>query len=263
MTKNLIMTVILIALFVFPLMVLLFYTVSPGWTYPDLWPQKVRLDSFAYLISNRTKITVSLLSSLLYSLLTVLLTFCICLLPASVFARVTFRGKMILESMALAPALVPAITFSVGIHYLFIKIGAADRMIGIVLVLTIFSYPYMLRSLIAGFLAYGEEYDLCARNLGAPLSMRIWRVDIPLLLPAIVAGSTVVFLVAFSEYFLVFLIGGGTVPSYTGYLFPFLNSSDRSVAALLTLIFMVIPIMLFFIIDRSVDVIYKRRGMIQ
>jgi putative spermidine/putrescine transport system permease protein len=263
MTKNLMVMIVLLGLFVFPLIVLLFYTISPGWTYPDLWPKIVKLDSLAYLISNRAKIVLSLFSSLLYSLLTVLFTFGFCLLPASVFARIEFRGKRILESMALAPALVPAITFSVGIHYLFIKIGAADTFIGIVLVLTIYSYPYMLRSLIAGFQAYGEEYDLCARNLGAPLSMRIWRIDIPLLLPAIVAGSTVVFLVAFSEYFLVFLIGGGTVPSYTGYLFPFLNSSDRSMAALLTLIFMAIPIMLFFIIDRSVDVIYQRRGMIQ
>jgi len=261
MTKNIALSILLIALFVFPLVVLFFYALSPGWRYPDLWPTALRLDSLRYVASQRAKLSLSLLSSFQYSLITVLCTFCMCLLPASVFARVEFRGKRILESLALAPALVPAITFSVGIHYFFIKIGAADRLIGIVAVLTIFSYPYMLRSLVAGFLAYGAEYDLCARNLGASLLMRVFRVDIPLLLPSIVAGSTVVFLVAFSEYFLVFLIGGGTVPSYTGYLFPFLNSSERSIASLLTIIFMVIPISLFFTIDRVLEHAYHRWGM--
>jgi putative spermidine/putrescine transport system permease protein len=262
MTKNIAAILILFVLFVFPLMVLIFYTVSPGWIYPNLLPKSFNFESIRYVRANQFKIVVSLFSSFTYSIFTVIFTFLICILPASVFARSDFRGKRILESLSLAPALVPAITFSVGIHFLFIKIGVADSVGGIVLVLTIFSYPYMLRSLIAGFLAYGSEYDLCARNLGAPLFMRIIKVDIPLLLPSIVAGGTVVFLVAFSEYFLVFLIGGGTVPSYTGYLFPFLNSSDRSIASLLTLLFMVIPISLFFIIDRVVDIIYKKRGMI-
>ena len=62
--------------------------------------------------------------------------------------------------------------------------------------------------------------------------------------------------------FLVFLIGGGTVPSFTGYLFPFLNSSDRSVASVLTLIFLLIPIVLFFIIDLTVNRIYRKKGML-
>jgi ABC-type spermidine/putrescine transport system permease subunit II len=247
---------------VFPLLVLVFYTVSPGWSYPELLPREINLRSLVYLTEQSKSIAVSLLSSFLYSILTVVFTFGICFLPASVFARSDFRGKKLLESVSLAPALVPAITFAMGIHFLFIKTGIADRLIGIVLVLTIFSYPYMLRSLTAGFIAHSSDYETCARNLGAKLLTRIVRIDIPLLLPAIVAGSTVVFLVAFSEYFLVFLIGGGTVPSYTGYLFPFLNSADRAIASLLTLLFMAIPITLFFIIDVVVTHVYKKRSML-
>lgn len=261
MIKKIIFIVIILAVFVFPLTVLILYTVSPGWTYPALIPDEWNARSYRYLAAYYRSIGLSLLSSSAYSIATVICTFFISLFPASVFARREFRGKNLLESVSLAPALVPAITFSMGIHYLFIKIGIADTMTGIILVLSIFSYPYMLRSLIAGFIAYGEEYEICAKNLGAGLLRRIIRIDLPLLLPSIVAGGTVVFLVGFSEYFLVFLIGGGTVPSYTGYLFPFLNSSDRSIASLLTLVFMVIPIILFVSIDRILDYVYRRKGM--
>jgi ABC-type sulfate transport system permease component len=119
----------------------------------------------------------------------------------------------------------------------------------------------MLRALTAGFQSYGDKYALCARNIGASTLRILFAVELPLLLPAIVAGGTIVFLVSFSEYFLVLLIGGGAVPSYSGYVFPLLNSSDRSVASLLSLIFLVIPVLLFFCIDRMLFITYHRRGM--
>ncbi|MDA3948212.1 MAG: hypothetical protein PF508_03215, partial [Spirochaeta sp.] len=68
-------------------------------------------------------------------------------------------------------------------------------------------------------------------------------------------------LVAFSEYFLVFLIGGGAVPSFTGYLFPFLSSGDRTISAALTLLFLIVPMVLFVLIDGGIRAYFRRRGM--
>ena len=69
---------------------------------------------------------------------------------------------------------------------------------------------------------------------------------------------TIVFLVAFSDYFLVFLIGGGTVPSFSGYLFPFLNSTNWSLASGLTLLFILVPVLLFWILDLTINRLYRR-----
>jgi ABC-type spermidine/putrescine transport system permease subunit II len=117
----------------------------------------------------------------------------------------------------------------------------------------------MLRALTAGFIAYGEEYALCSKNLGAGFFRTLFHVELPLLLPSIISGGTIVFLVSFSEYFLVFLIGGGVVPSYSGYLFPFLNSSELSIASLLTLIFMIVPFILFMTIEVFLGFYYRKR----
>jgi len=67
--------------------------------------------------------------------------------------------------------------------------------------------------------------------------------------------------VAFSEYFLVFLIGGGAVDSFTGYLYPFITSSDRSLGAALSLLFLIPPILLFMVLEFGVQRIYRRRGI--
>jgi len=249
------------AVFVLPLGVLVVYGLSAGWTFPQLLPREVDGRAFGYVFGQSGEMVLSLASSLAYSFLTVLATLGLCLWPARVLARREFAFKTLLEGLLLAPALVPAMTFSMGVHFLFIKVGLADTMAGVVAVLTVFTYPYMLRALCAGFLTFGREYGLCARNLGAGPLTRMLRVELPLLLPAAVAGGTVVFLVAFSEYFLVFLIGGGAVPSYAGFLFPFLNSSDRSVASILTLIFLLVPLLLFVLLEATINRVCRRWGI--
>lgn len=236
-------------LFVLPLVVLVGYAAAPGWTFPEVIPSRFSARSFLYLTGQWREIAWAMASSILYSLAAALCAFMLCLAPAKAFARRDFRGKALLEGLLLAPALVPSMTFSMGAHFAFIRLGLADTTPGVVLILTIFSYPYMLRALTAGYASFSEKYAVCARNLGAGPLCAALRVELPLLAPAAVAGGSVVFLVAFSEYFLVFLIGGGAVPSYSGYLFPFLASSDRSTASILTLIFLLAPITLFFAVD--------------
>ncbi len=244
-----------------PLSVLALYAVAPGWRFPDVIPAEFDLRAVHYLLSQAGPVSRHMFSSLGYSLLTVALTFIICIAPAHHFARYDFKGKALLEGLFLAPALVPSMTFSMGIHWLFIKANLVDTFPGVVLVLTIFSYPYMLRALTAGYQAFGKEYELCARNLGATPVQRFLHVELPLLMPSVIAGGSVVFLVAFSEYFLVFLIGGGAVDSFTGYLFPYLVSSDRSTGALMTLVFLTVPILLFIFIEIGISRTYRRRGI--
>lgn len=253
--------VILGLVFLLPALVLGVVSVAPGWRFPQVWPDTFSLKGVAYLLRHQERILGALLSSFLFSLATVGVTLCMCLKPAALFARQTFPGKALLEGLLLTPALVPPMTFAMGLHFLFIKVSLADTWPGVVLILAMFSYPYMFRALKAGFSAMGEDFGICARNLGASPRAVLFRVELPLLLPAVIAGGSVVFLVAFSEYFLVFLIGGGSVASFTGTLFPLLASSNRSLAAILTLIFLVLPILLFLVLDIALMRLFRRRGM--
>ncbi len=259
--KPLLTLSLLFLLFALPVAVLVLTSLAPGWRFPNVWPEAFSIRALAYLVQHGEQTLVALGSSFLFSLLTVGTTLCMCLLPASVLARRAFPGKTLLEGFLLTPALVPSMTFAMGLHFLLIRVSLADTRTGVVLVLAVFSYPYMLRALIAGFQTMGEDYRACALNLGAEPLRILLTVELPLLLPAVIAGGSVVFLVAFSEYFLVFLIGGGNVPSFTGQLVPLLSSSDRSLASVLTLIFLVLPIVLFFVLDTTLARTYRKRGM--
>lgn len=249
-------------LFVLPVIVLVLIGLAPGWRFPRVWPETLSLQGVDYLVVHRGRILTALGSSFLFSLLTAAVTLPMCLLPSAVFARSGFPGKALIEGLLLTPALVPPMTFAMGLHFVFIRLALTESIAGVVAVLAMVSYPYMFRALVAGFQTMGEDYRACARNLGAGALATLWRVELPLLMPSIIAGGSVVFLVAFSEYFLVFLIGGGSVPSFTGTLFPLLSSSNRSLAAILTLIFLFLPVALFFIMDTTLIRIYRHRGMV-
>jgi putative spermidine/putrescine transport system permease protein len=250
-----------IVLFVLPLAVLVLYTASSSWSWPEIVPGTFDLRSLRYLQIHSRDIALNLASSCLYSLGTVLLTLAMTITPAKLFARREFKGKYLLEGLFLAPALIPPMAFAMGAHYLFIYLGLADTFAGVILILGLFSYPYMLRALTGGYHTFDDRLTLCARNMGASPARILLTIELPMLVPAMIAGGSIVFLVAFSEYFLVFLIGGGIVPSYAGYIFPLLNSSDKSIASMLTLLFLVVPILLFILLDRIVYGGYRKRGI--
>jgi putative spermidine/putrescine transport system permease protein len=234
---------------------------SSIWKYPDIVPRAFDGHGFIFIVRDIRGISRGLAGSFIYSLFTAALTFIVSVLPASVFARRNFPFSHLAEGLFLSPALIPSMSFAAGIQFIFIKTGISDSIPGVILILSLISYPYMLRALTAGFQAVGPGYAQCARNLGAGPLRTLLQVEIPLLVPALISGGSIVFLVAFSEYFLVFLIGGGSVPSYTGYLFPFLNSSDRSAASSLALLFLIIPIALFALTDGFILRFYRKKGL--
>ncbi|GAB6091427.1 ABC transporter permease [Spirochaeta dissipatitropha] len=251
-------------LFVFIVLPLLFLVISAFagyWPFPDILPGSWSLRAWQSIWLNRKDIFIALLVSTLYSAAAVLLSAAICWLPARFLARTQFPGQALLEAVLLTPALVPAISFSMGLQVIFIRIRLADTAAGVILILSLVSYPYMLRAMKIGYLAYRRGYDECAQNLGAGRLQRILEIEFPVLLPSALAGGSVVFLSAFSDYFLVSLIGGGQLPSFTAYLIPFINSGDRASAAALTILFISIPLILFSIQEIFLQHFYRNKGM--
>jgi len=253
--------VALALLIVLPMLFLVVAGFSGRWPFPRVFPELYSLRAWRFVAADREGILRSLGSTTLYSLAVVLTTALFCWLPAQYLSRFSFRGQTLLEALLLTPALVPAITFSMGLQIVFVGLGLADTMVSVVLVLSLVAYPYMLRGLKTGYLAYRQAYDECARNLGAGEWQRLLQVELPMVLPAALSGGSVVFLVAFSEYFLVFLIGGGVVPSFPGYLVPFVTGSDRAFAAVLSLLFLCVPVLLFVTQELFLQWFYRRKGI--
>jgi putative spermidine/putrescine transport system permease protein len=260
LTKKLFL-IFLLVIFTTPVVLLVIQSFAGQWSWPRLLPETWSSRAWVITASQWPPILRSIGTSLGYSAAATFLSLVLCITPAAAMVRGNLPNRTLTETLLMAPVMVPPITFTLGIHHVFINIGLADRWLGVVFILTAYSYPYMLRALMGGYEAMGDHYVITAANLGAGRLRRTLEIELPLLIPAIVSGGSIVFLVAFSDYYLVFLVGGGAVSGYSGYLFPFLTSSDRPVAALLTIVFLALPLLLFALVELTVSRWYKRRGM--
>lgn len=259
--KNLITIFFLFLIFITPLLLLLILAFSSSWRYPGPVPESLSLRAFNYVFRESPGFFSSVFSSMVYSLITTVTAAVICLLPARALARNDFPMKGFIEGLLLSPVLLPVMTFSMGIHIILLRWGLTGTFSGVVIVLTLYNYPYMLRALIAGYQQIPLTMTQTARNMGASWFYTLLHVELPMLTPALSAGGPILFLTAFSEYYLVFLIGGGAVPSLSGYLFPFISGSDHSISSLLVLVFLTVPLLLFLVQDIIVQKVYRKRNL--
>ena len=132
---------------------------------------------------------------------------------AYLLARGTFRGKQLLNGVVHLPLILPPVVTG----YLLLlgfgrsgPIGAwlestfglilAFRWTGAVLAAAIMGFPLMVRAIRLGFEAVDPKLEEAAATLGAS---RLWvflTVTLPLILPALIAGSVLGFAKAMGEF---------------------------------------------------------------
>ncbi len=139
---------------------------------------------------------------------TVLITLAITIPGAYAVSRLRFFGRRQISALFLAVYLFPSILLAVPLYVFFAKIGLRDSLVAVLLVYvaqTVAVSIYMLRNYFATIPVSLEEaaaLDGCS-HLGT-----LWRISLPLSLPAIVANGLFVFMTAWNEFLfaLLFLV---------------------------------------------------------
>ncbi len=134
--------------------------------------------------------------------------------------RWDFPGKSLLGVLVLAPMILPPFVGAVGIkqmlgvngalNALLIQSGLMDpelphdwlahgRFAGIVLMNALHLYPILYLNIAAALSNLDPSLEQAAENLGCPPWKRFFRITLPLAMPGVFAGSSIVFIWAFTE----------------------------------------------------------------
>lgn len=134
--------------------------------------------------------------------------------------RYEFFGKKFLGVLILAPLILPPFVGAVGVkqmlgvngafNALLIKIGLMDEMLpfdwlaqgrfaGIVLMNALHLYPILYMNIAAALSNLDPAMEQAAENLGCPPWKRFFRITLPLAMPGVFAGASIVFIWAFTE----------------------------------------------------------------
>lgn len=128
----------------------------------------------------------------------------IALMIGSTFAflldRYQFRAKRVLESLLLAPLVVPHFTAGLGFLFLAAQVGA-NRSYGVVIAChVVLVLPFVLRSVYISLRNLNPRLELAAASLGAPPGRVLLTVTLPLLTPGLCTGWLFAAILSFNEF---------------------------------------------------------------
>jgi putative spermidine/putrescine transport system permease protein len=221
-----------------PFTVLIVWSFSTRWFYPQLWPEQWGLRAWQYVFGTAgVQILSGLVQSMLVALATAVISVVMGVPAGRALGLYDFKGKDTISVMLMLPVIVPPLCVAMGLHLWFIKLGLAETFIGVVLVHLTFCLPYSVFVMWGVFSNYDPDYENQARTLGANSWQIITRVMLPLTLPGIMVAGLFSFLLSWSQYLSTLIIGGGRVTTLPILLFALMGSGDRPVAAAVSIVF--------------------------
>lgn len=182
------------------------------------------------------------------------------------FLRYKFPGKTILSSLLLVPLILPPFVGAIGLKQIFSRFGSVNLVLekmglidlqsppdwfgsggfyGIILLETLHLFPIMFLSLQAALANLDPSLRDAALNLGAR-NFRVFRtVTLPLAIPGIFAGSSIVFVSAFTDLGTPLMFDfQTTVPTQ---IFNLVTQADNPVGYAMVVLTLVLVSVLFFI----------------
>ena len=235
---------IVMILFLLPFVALLMESLRPG-----MW---------LYVYSDK-KTYMAIATTVIVAVATLVLNIAIGTPAASVLARRDFRGKKLVELLILLPLIIPSFVTSMGIYFTFIKMGLAETLLGVILIHTVLTLPYYIRSTVVGYGTLGEGYEMMGRIMGANGLKRFFYITLPHIMPSVIAGSSLVIIVSFAQYLNTLIIGGGRIITVPILMFPYISSGDMGAGAVYSFSYILINFLLIFLLEKSVKGIYNKK----
>jgi molybdate transport system permease protein len=124
---------------------------------------------------------------------------------AWLLARVDFRGKSLLRAAVTLPLVLPPVVGGVALLLAFgrhgvIPLSLAFTTWGAILAEAFVALPFLVLAVEGALLGIDERYDDVAATLGSGTTRTFFRVTLPMVLPALAAGSALAWARALGEF---------------------------------------------------------------
>lgn len=201
--------VLLVGLFLFiiaPMISVFLWAFAEQWRYPSLLPTQWGF-RFWEQTFQRADVLRALPLSLLIASLVTLLSAVICLPAAYAFARMRFRGNLMLLLSFLATNAFPRFGLYIAIAVIFLRLELIGTVAGVVLVQLVNTLLFMIWLPTAAFKGVDPALEEAALDVGASRFRVFWQITLPQVLPALAAALLLTFVGAFYETQGALLIG--------------------------------------------------------
>ncbi|GCD08492.1 ABC transporter permease [Clostridium tagluense] len=250
---------ILLLIFLLPFIPLVINSFAYEFRWPKVLPSNTTWRAFKYVFYENQNTYEAIFNTLIIATSVVVIDVIIAVPAAFSLVRYEFKGKFIIKVVLFAPIIIPAFTAIMGMYVVFIKLGLTESVYGVILAHILPTLPYMIKALMVSYETLDTALEDQAAVLGAGPISRFIYISLPHILPGMVAGASLCFLISISQYFLTFLVGGGKVITISILMFPFISGGDNAIGSVYGLLFSSLAIINLVLIDFLLKKYYKKK----
>lgn len=115
-------------------------------------------------------------------------------------SRFYFRGEGLLRGLTMLPVIIPEIAMAVAALTLFVAMGLNLSLATIIVSHIVFCVAYIILVVMGRLEGMDPKLEEAAQDLGAPPVMAFFKVTLPLLMPGIIAGSLLAFVLSLDDF---------------------------------------------------------------
>jgi multiple sugar transport system permease protein len=151
-------------------------------------------------------------NSAFVSIATTILTLLLAILGAYAVARLRFRGRNLLSAGILLIYMFPAIVLAIPLFVIFSRLGLRNSLPGLIIVYLAQTLPVALYMLRSYFQTIPFDLEEAGMMDGCTRFEVIWRITLPLAVPALASVGLYTFMIAWNEFLfaLLFLLEAPT-----------------------------------------------------
>ena len=151
-----------------------------------------------------------------------------------------FRITNMIQVALMMPLMVPIILVSIGVFFLYAKLGLNYTLTGLVMAHTVLAIPFVVVTVTAGLKTYDMNQEMVARSLGAPRLRAFLSITLPQIRFSVIAGALFAFITSLDEVIVALFISGGENATLTRRMFNSLRDQiDPTIAAISTCLIVV------------------------
>lgn len=172
---------------------------------PTILPQQITLDHYNSVIDGQ-QLFLSMWNSLVVGVLSTFLVLIISVPSAYAMVRYKSVVNNAILGWILVSQIFPVILVMIPLYIMLRHIGLTDSLIGLTLIYSVWSLPFVLWMMHGYVKSIPLELEEAAVLDGASRTQVIYKVLMPVLLPAIGASALFAFISAWNEFFFAFVL---------------------------------------------------------
>jgi putative spermidine/putrescine transport system permease protein len=204
------------------------------------------------ILPTKTMFVTGLGTSLIVASITTLIVLAIGVPAAIAIERFSFPAKAAIAGFFLSPLLVPTIVLALGLVLVLGPLGLTNTYVGIIVGHVSITLPYVIRTTMMSLATSDTSSEEAARVLGAGGLRVFWAITLPIIVPGVIAGAVMAFVVSFDELVIALFVAGSGKPTLPVQLLNYVATSADAAVAALSVVLIVFSGVIVVLVERLV-----------